>query len=246
MNNFFAISLLLPSACLAVSQTPSKTSVSPSEAHHSYRLYEEAPPYGLDKVRHLITNGKKEDPFEEELAPPLTTGKFGALSLEEKFTYVMIHPEQFNQACYIALAVNGEEHLIFGRLPGAETGQQQWSERQIAFLKKNSLQVKELLKKEIVGHDHVGLNVKTAVVEIEAYPLIPAIVDASARNKKDLDLLTVLAILMKDGYGPFKKTGIYQKLYGPKSNAWAGVPDSVATRQLIVDQALAFYQTLKG
>jgi len=247
MNKLIAVGLLLPSAYLTLAQTPSKTKVSASVAYHSYRFYEAAPAYGLEKVRRLITNGKKEDQFEEELEPPLTTGQFGALSLEEKFTYVMIHPEEFNQACYIAPVVVGEEHLIFGRLPGPGAGLRQWSAGQRAFLKESKPELIELLKKEIGGHEHVGLNVKTAVADIDAYPLIPSIVAAANRNKKDLDLLTVLSILMKDGrYRPFENTDIYRKLYGPKSNDSVGVPDSVTTRNFIINQARAFYETLKG
>ena len=46
---------------------------------------------------------------------------------------------------------------------------------------------------------HVGANLKNAIIEIKANELIPDLVTVYNRDRKDQDILSVLALLMKDG-----------------------------------------------
>lgn len=60
-----------------------------------------------------------------------------------------------------------------------------------------------LIFEMIAKKKHMGVNLKSALVEISAWESIPAIIRYYQINKKDKDVLTMLSLLLKKGrYNP--------------------------------------------
>ncbi len=194
------------------------------------------PKYGLSKVKRLIRKVKGDS----EGNMRLNDKAFNSLGFNEKFTYVMIHGEDFSQNCDVAPIITHEESKIFSHIPDAFSGDMSWSERERDFLNDNRAKVIVLLRKEMNGK-RVGINVKQAIQEINGYELIPDLVSAHQRNKGDLDVLTLLSVLMKEGkYKPFQGTPVYKKLYGDDSNWHTYVASTPSNEKVIVSNATAF------
>lgn len=80
------------------------SSYSRDEKGYELRTKMTIPPYGLSKVKQLIeTITFKEDPLgsSDGGIEAISAAQFKALSLREKFTYVMIHAEMSQQNCAI-------------------------------------------------------------------------------------------------------------------------------------------------
>jgi len=243
MNKLFLLALAVVSANASYAQVDG-TASGTSKAYAQYRVYETTPPYGLAKVKALIKTAKKKDVAQgDTYVIALTDQQFNYLSLEDKYTYVMIHPEQYMQNCNGAFLRQGEEHMVFSFLP-TSADDMGWSDRQTAFLKDNKSKVEALMKDEINRIQHVGLNIKQAVLQLDAYSLIPSLVKAFNRNPKDMDILTVLLVLMKDGnYQPFKASETYTKLFGPNAQYDSYIVGNAANKELTTQRALAFYKS---
>ncbi len=225
---------------IAVAQDENPHIPAASVKYHEYRLHISTPTWGLKKVEAMIKGIKDTDDGSE----PLADAKFNSLSLNEKFTFTMIHGEAMDQNCDPMPGIVGEEHLIFGQLPGNFDYTMAWSERQEAFLKNNRTKVIALIRATMKRSPHVGLNLKHAIVEIDAYEMIPDIIKAFERNKKDLDLLTTLFLLMKDGkYQPFVDSQTYKKCYSANADYKSSVVGNEANQKLTIDRAEAFYKT---
>jgi len=243
MNKLSIIFAALAATCFALCQDGSPSAPLVSRNYHQYRIDITEPTYGLAKVKAMIKNIKAAD----DDGTPLTAAQFESLSVPEKFTFTMIHGEEMDQNCDPMPAIVGEEKLIFGELPGNFDYTAAWSERQIAFLKHNRKAVISMIRKEMHKHSHVGLNLKHAIVEIDAYELIPDLVAAFDRNKKDLDVLTTLFLLMKDGkYKPFLESATYEKCYGPKADYKSCVDGNTANQKLTIQRAEAYYKGRMG
>src|ERR1043165_6846553 len=97
--------------------------------YHDSRFKLTTPPYSLDKIKSFIKTikyaEKEGEDFEGE--EKLDDKKYQSLSLREKFTYNMIHPESYSQNCDGFPPVYGEQKSIFGYLPDA-FGEYHWSE----------------------------------------------------------------------------------------------------------------------
>ncbi|HEY3783010.1 MAG TPA: hypothetical protein VGL56_18170 [Fimbriimonadaceae bacterium] len=243
MNKLFLLGLVAVSVNAFAQMDPNASAT--SKAYAAYRVYDTTPPYGLAKVKTLIKTAKHKDIAEgDTYLVALTDSQFNSLSFEEKYTYVMIHPEQFQQNCDGPFLKNGEEKMVFPYLPSSST-EMGLSDRETQFLKNNKSKVVELMKEEIGRVQHVGLNIKQAVLDLDAYSLIPSLVSAFERNKKDLDILTVLVNLMKDGhYKPFEASETYTKLFGPNASYDSYIVGNAANQKLTTDRAMAFYKSM--
>jgi hypothetical protein len=216
-----------------------------SRAYHEKREVMTKPPFGLQKVAGLISNAKTD----EEDNKAINKNAYHSLSFREKFTYHMIHGESYSQNCDGYPPIQDEQKKIFAQLPELY-GEYDWSDRQIKFFKDNKDSVINLMKLSIEKNKKVGLNFKHAIVEINATEMIPVLIKVYNVERKDHDILTVLLLLMRnEGYGPFKSSASYKKLYnyekGYDENYYsAHLTLNKANQDLIVKRALDFYNGL--
>jgi hypothetical protein len=237
--------------------TPKKDSVivtvdSSSTAAYEPALYDggdqTVPPYGLKKVTALIkkirsVDSENGDDYSEVLDEKL----YASLSLPEKFTYHMIHPESYSQNCDILPLQENEDQRIFGHL-GNIFGEHYWSERQLNFLKTNRDTVMQLMKPLIEKNKSVGDNFKEAIVDMNATELIPCLIDCYKAEKKDHYILTLLMLLMNNNkYPEFMGSSSYKKLYGQEEGQYAAyLVYNKANEDLIIQRATNFYNGLQA
>ncbi len=215
-----------------------------SSASKQYRLYREAismPNHSLAKVKALI---KQIKPDKEENTR-LSDKVYGSLTVEERFTYTMIHGEDSSQNCDAMMPVVDEEKKIFRYRPDAFGGDSLWSDRQRQFLSNNRMKVIELLRATMKLRERAGANIKDAVIELNANELIPDLIAVYKIKRKDHDILTVLMELMKEGqYPEFIHSASYTKLFGDDANYKAYLDANMANQQLVIDRAMGFYKSL--
>jgi hypothetical protein len=213
-----------------------------SQAYHNYRMQQTDPLYNLVKIKKLI-KGIKQKEADDDIV--LNNKLYNALSAKEKFTYCMLHAEAFSQSCADFPPIQDEHNKIMANL---EEGfnPYAWSDRQTKFLKANKDSVINWLKESIVKRNRIGLNFKIAIIEINAIPMIPFLIEFYNKNKKDHDIVTVLTNLMKENkYAAFVKSKIFNKLYGDSENYQAAIPLTKENESFILKTAEAFYQSKK-
>ena len=213
-----------------------------SEAYHEYRLESSEPPYGLKKIKSLIDDIKSDEEGNSKLPAKV----YQSLSFCEKFTYHMIHPESFSQICDAFPTIQNEHKKIFGELPDYYD-EEEWSDRQIAFFKANRDSVRQLMKECISKNNRIGVNFKTAIVEINATEMIPFLITSYKKAvKKDHDILTILLLLMENNkYPPFLASISHKKLYGEIGKYGAFLVYNQANEDLIFQRATDFYNGFK-
>lgn len=240
---FFFLTLVLFFSSSAQDDTTWKEPSKESQAYHDSRVKITVPPYSLQKVKTLAAKIKRDDNEKEILDPKA----YQSLSIREKFTYHMIHPESYNQICDAMPPFQDEQKKIFAQLPDAfdEYG---WSERQIKFFKDNKDSVMKFMKESISRTKRVGVNFKNAMVEMNAREMVPFLVSTYTISKKDHDILTVLMLLMKnDKYAAFLNSASYKKLYGDEDASYKSYLNfNTANEQLILKRATEFYNGLKN
>jgi hypothetical protein len=208
-----------------------------SQAYHQYRMRTTTPPYGLEKVKLLISKIRASE--DENLK--LNNTDYKGLPLREKFTYNMIHAESYNQICDAMPPIQEEQQKIFGYLPDA-FGEYAWSERQADFFKNNLDSAMALIKESVARSKRIGLNYKMAIVEMKDKKAIPFLIKTYNADKKDHDILTILMLLMKDNqYKPFLASQSFRKLYGDEANYQAYLEFNKANEELILKRAMDFY-----
>jgi hypothetical protein len=234
-----AVALCGPASALAAAGArPTQASM----RYHRMRQAETAPPYSLPKVRAMVRRLKADS----EGSSRLSAKAWDALSFQEKFTYVMIHGEDFSQNCADAPSILQEERKIFAFTPSPFNDEAEWSKRQLAFLKDNRARVIGLMRETMRSQGRAGSNLKHAVTEINAVELIPDLVGLYNRSRADHDLLTVLMVLMKEGkYPPFLATATCRHLFGEHANFEAFIPATPANQRQITDLAMAYYRSYK-
>jgi hypothetical protein len=235
---YFLMSILIAFPLFADAQEEEvwKDPSAESQAYHEYRLKETTPPYGLTKVKLMIS--KIQSPDDENFK--LNNKDYLALSLREKFTYHMIHPESFSQNCDAMPPIQDEQKKIFGQLPDV-FGDGSWSERQTNFLKSNRDSVIAFIKESTTRSKRIGANYKLAIVEMNAKEMIPFLIKTYNADKKDHDILTVLMLLMKNNeYKPFMTSLSYKKLYGDEANYQTWLDFNKANEELILKRASDF------
>jgi hypothetical protein len=214
-----------------------------SQAYHNYRMQNTDPVYNVVKIKKLI-KGIQQKEADDDIV--LNNKLYNALSTKEKFSYCMLHAESFSQSCADFPPIQEEQYKIMANL---EDGfdPYAWSSRQNQFLKTNKDSVISWLKESIVKRNRIGLNFKIAIVEINAFTMIPFLIQHYQKNNnKDLDILTVLMNLLKENkYSPFLKSKIYNKLYGDRESYQAFIPFTKENNAFILKTADAFYQSKK-
>jgi len=231
----------------AVSVLSAISFAAPAQSNSASARYDESrrvltnPPYGLRKVESLI----KQITFDAQSNRRLAAKTFNSLTFDDKFTYVMIHGEEFSQNCSGMPPLTNEQGKIFSYTPSPFGDETVWSDTQMAFLKNNRSKVIGLIR-ACMKSGRVGLNLKEAIEVLDAKELIPDLIAAHARNSSDNDIMTVLCLLMKDGnYKPFESTPIYVKLYGSESNYHTFVQATASNEKIILTDARALSQSSK-
>jgi hypothetical protein len=215
----------------------------PRQSYHEYRLAATEPTYGLAKVKRLASKIK----IDSEDNHRMSDEQYNSLSFKEKFTYTMVHGEDMSQNCDAMPTIVGEDKKIFPFPPGAFNDEARWSERQTKFLHNNRKQVIGLIRSTIRQKQRVGVNLKQAIVEINAYELIPDLISIYSRSRKDHDILTVLMLLMKEGkYKPFLASSTFTKFYGENANYQAYSEANRANQKLVISRAMGFYRQKTG
>lgn len=236
-----ALALLTAAGPALAAEPPQPSRV--SIRYHEYRQAKTIPPYSLAKVRALV-RGIKTDQQENKR---LNARAFSALTSNEKFTYTMIHAEDFDQNCDASPGILHEEGKIFAYVPSAFEDVGAWSDRQVKFLTGNRSRVIALLRETIRKQHRVGANFKHAILELHASELISDLADVYKATRKDHDILTVMMILMRDAkYRPFTSTRFYVKLFGEHADFGASLPATPANQKLVLDHAAAFYRSRKA
>lgn len=220
--------------------------VEPTQVDRNYRAYREQetkPEFGLRKVEALIKKIKEpeDDDMIADYIAAISKDEFKRLDLREQFTYVMIHPEVYSQACIDDMTSRGEDQKIFGLLTFRLSGVD-WSEDQYKFLKQNRDTVQMLIFETIAVKKHMGVNLKSALVEIAAWESIPAIIRYYQTHKRDKDILTLLSLLLKiEKYGPYLKSKMYEKLYLGDANYMTSVRFNTFNEEFILSTAQEYY-----
>ena len=159
-----------------------------SQAYHDARLKITTPPYGLSKIKEIITTIKYSEGEEsDDGGMKLDEKKYQKLSLREKFTYNMIHAESYSQICDAMPPIQDEQKKIFGNLPD-DFDEYNWSERQTNFFKKNKDSVVVLITESIKRTGKIGLNYKQVIVDINATKMIPLLIETYKKTKGQKDL----------------------------------------------------------
>lgn len=204
------------------------------------------PPYSIEKIRILIGALKPVDNADGWTSTKALSAKtYASLSLQEKFTYHMIHGETYSQNCDGIPPIPDEQKKLFGYLSDP-FGEYEWADRQKKFFKDNKDSVVALMTESIKRSHHIGLNYKKVIVDINATEMIPLLISMYNEKKIDHDILTVLMLLMsKNKYPVFINSVSWQKLYGdPKSNRRGYLDFNTANEQLILQRAADFYKGL--
>lgn len=237
--------LLVPLwANLAAAQSISETDVSPAtKRYRAYRLETTEPPYGLKKVKALVKGIKPVKGGEDDMGDVRATAAWQRMTTEERFTYCMLHGEDPSQNCNAMPWLVDEEHKV-SAYPAGFFGDEVWSKRQLAFLRSHRSDVVRLLRGTIRARGRVGANLKDTITYLNTNELIPDLIWAYRRDRKDQDILTVLMLLMREGkYAPFLSSTTYKKLYGENANAESFVAASEANQKLMFERAMGFYRT---
>jgi hypothetical protein len=201
------------------------------------------PSYGIQKIRGLIAQARKEEPGMSTVLSPQI---YSALSLREKFTYHMINGETYSQNCSMVMIDRDEQKKIYARLPDI-FGLNDWSSRQWDFLRDNRDSVIVFMNSHIVTSISLGANFKRVIVRLNATEMIPLLLSTyNNQKKKDHDILTVLMLLMQDNkYQPFLISNVYTRLYKSKESSYKRYLDfNAADEVLILQHAIDLYSGL--
>lgn len=197
------------------------------EKYRAYRHETTEPPYALAKVKSLIAKIKRDN--EDNRYLPEQT--YAQLSTREKFTYVLLHGEDFAQNCAVMPQVANERSKIFAHIPEPFDEESLWSRRQRAFLNQNRASVIGMLRDTMSLRHRAGVNIKAAILEINGVELVPDLIKAYNYDKKDNDVLTLLMQLMESSkYKPFLNSEVHKKLYGNNYQSFVMATPSLKNR----------------
>lgn len=211
--------------------------------YRDYRMRKTIPPYGLEKVKKMInTIVNQSFDYSDVGIAALKPEQYKSLSLREKFTYVMINPEMYSQNCAVFIPLPDEEYKIFAHLM-SWVDESMWSDRQLDFLRENRDSVMALIKESTLRSKKMGVNYKDAIIQMNAWEMIPFIISYYESNPRDKDALTVLLLLMKKGeYIEFLKSSSFKKLYGTDYNYENWINYNSANEKLIFERAMGYYK----
>jgi hypothetical protein len=202
------------------------------------------PDYGLPKVMKMIAKiqSLQDTSDGDQFTEALVERDYSSLSLREKFTYHMIHPESYSQICDILPERTDEGNRIYGQLANS-FGEYTWSDRQLNYFKDNRDSVEYLMKENIIKYNKVGSNFKEAIIEMNAKEMIPFLIATYKKTGLDHYILTVLMLLMrKNAYPEFMNSVSYKKLYSVDENEYSAyLVFNKANEDLIIQRATNFY-----
>ncbi len=229
--------LLISFSLIAQDDSLWKEASKESQAYHKYRQHLSYPPFSLDKINLIIRKQVVSD-SEDNLV--LKDKAYASLSLKEKFTYNMLHGESYSQNCDAMPPIQDEQKKIFGYLPDM-FNEFTWSERQEKFLTDNKESVIALIKECASKSNRIGINLKQAILVMNAKETIPFLIKVYTSQHKDHDILSLLMLLMKENnYEPFVASTSYKKLYGEESNYMDYLTYNKANEELILKRATDF------
>ncbi len=238
MKLYLSIAVLFCSLQVFAQEGPSDESL----AYHEYRSKMSVPPYELAKIKKLVAGLKTVYEENDEGHQKMPANMYNSLPLREKFTYNMIHAEDFSQNCDVFIVEN-EHKKIFGHLPDI-FGDSNWSDRQYNFFKENRDSVMALIKESVLRSKRMGANYKHAIVELNGWEMIPFLINTYKTDRKDRDILTVLMLLMdQDKYLGFITSSSYKKLYGADALYDAYLELNKPNEDLIMQRADNFYKS---
>jgi hypothetical protein len=208
------------------------------------------PPYGLDKIKALVEKIEVTTEEGDGGVEEINEKKYNSLSLKEKFTYHIVHPENYSQICDPFPTHGQEANRIYGSLSDTY-GEYTWSERQANFFKNNRVEVAQIMKELIAKEHRIGNNLKEVIIEMNGTELIPYLIDTYKKEKKDHYILTLLLVLMKNNnYPEFVNSSGYKKLYGEKAQDdymhASYLVYNKANEDLIIQRATNFYNGLQA
>lgn len=240
MKFYLIIVVLFSSLHVFAQEGPGKESL----AYHEYRTKVSVPPYELAKIKKLVAGLKTVYEENDEGHETLPSNTYNSLSLREKFTYNMIHAEDFSQNCDVFFMLD-EHKKIFGNLPDI-FGESNWSDRQYNFFKENRDSVMALIKESVLRSKRMGANYKHAIVEMNGWEMIPFLISTYNADRKDHDILTVLMLLMeKNKYPAFITSASYTKLYSEQAAYDSYLELNKPNQELILERADKFYKSKK-
>lgn len=242
MRHLLILVPLALSATLAVAQPaevhPSATSITYSK----YRKQSTDPIYSLSKIKALIKKIKRDQ--DDNMVMPDKT--FAALTPKEKFSYTVLHGEDFSQNCSEMPQFEDEHKKLFAYFPSPFGDEAVWSDRQRAFLDKNHALVVKCLRETIAVRKRIGVNLKQTIVYAKATELVPTVIALYKKDHKDHDILTLLMQIMVDAkYKPFEETAFFKTLYSEDASYQAFVPFNSANEAKILDLAQRYVKSLK-
>ena len=210
---------------------------------YSYRRFVETPPYSSEKVQKLLADSIPR--FHYGHSGSLSAEIYAALSLRDKFAYNIATGESFAQNCSMDMDPGHAEKLLFAQL-APPFGEYRWSDRQYKFFQSNRDSVIALIKEYGIMADHLGVNFKHVIVNLDATSLIPFLIGNYRLHPKDHDILTVLMLLMtQNHYSPFLKSPVYETLYGTRESSYRRtIALTTADQDLIIRDANDFYHGL--
>ena len=243
MKSFLVFLLPLSLAVAGFAQEPEAPQPSASSQKYSlYRRQLTLPVHSVSKVLAMIKTIKRNEEENRPLAPE----KFNALTIRERFAYVMLHGEDFAQNCDAMPQIIDEDKKIFATFPSPFANDLIWSDQQRGFLTTYRSKVTSLLKESIQARKRVGLNFKQAILELRATSLLPELTTIYKRDRRDHDILSLVMLLMVEGkYQPFLQTSLYKTLYGAESNYQSHVALNKANSEKILNLGMAFYRDSK-
>ncbi|MCW2260145.1 MULTISPECIES: hypothetical protein [Sphingobacterium] len=166
---------------------------------------------------------------------------FQSLSPSELFTYCMINYEWYNQNCSGRIITKEDEPQLYGTFY-RKYREFVWSDRQLNALKQHRDTIFHLLRNVISKDGFIGTNSLLMMESLNFIEGIPIVLE-QLDKKENNDLYTLLMLLMMKGdYAKFKKTTIYEDIYGPESHIRSAIDNSQENRDLIRNMAKSFFE----
>ena len=207
------------------------------------------PSFGLKKVMAAIRQLREKEGGRDAdgFTIALSDTAYNALTFAEKFTYNLIHGEDYSQMCDALPARPDPEHRIYGQTADF-FGEFSWSKRQLNFFRNNRDSVGQLTKAVIDEQGKVGMNLIDAIVEANATDMIPYLIDIDRKDNSNHYILTALLLLMeKNNYPEFTSSVSYTKLYKSDRGTYSAyLVYNKANEDLIIQRATNFYNTREG
>ncbi len=173
------------------------------------------PPFEREKITTLIKQIKSDyNPVLDTETSELSTENYTTLTVEEKFTYTMMHGEIVTSEPII-----NENNESLGRGKISKTinftfpKQFIWSKRQLNFMQENREKCLSLIQEILSQNKYIGDNIKAAIIYLNAYETIPSLIDHLKNKPLDNSIITTLIQLMdKNKFPQLLSTNAYQAL----------------------------------